>query len=374
MEDASLASVTAPPRGRLRAVKERAGLVGTLVGVAAAGVAAGVAAERLILGRTRRPTGADPYRDEPFGALPADEVCTVTTSDGLDLHVEIDGPADAPLTVVLVHGFCLDMGTFHFQRKLLKQTPGCRVVSYDQPGHGRSGRLQSGEYSIAQLARDLRQIIDETTPTGQVVLIGHSMGGMVVMALAEIAPELFDPTGAKVAGVVLVATSAGQLTFSFGLPDVLSRFRKPLLPLVAGAGRATAGVVDRARQAHTDLAWLLTRRYGFGSTKLSPTLVSYVQHMNARTPMDVVARYLRTIDDHDRRPALTRLLDSPTLVICGDQDLFTPLEHSELICQVLPEADLVVVPGAGHVVMLEHAEAVNAVLTPFIRQLMPTVK
>jgi pimeloyl-ACP methyl ester carboxylesterase len=353
------------------ATRRKVGVIGTVVGVAAAGVAAGVAAERLLLGRSRRVTDADPYKDEPFGALGADETRTVTTTDGLDLHVEIDGPADAPLTVVLVHGFCLDIGTFHFQRKLLRTIPGVRIVAYDQPGHGRSERLKDGEYSIDQLGQDLRTVIDETTPGGPVVLVGHSMGGMVIMALAEQSPELFG-VGQRVAGVALIASSAGEMSeVTFGLPRVLARVRTPLLPLITSAGKATAGVFDRARLAHTDLAWLLTKRYGFGSTKPSPALVSYVERMNASTPTDVVARYLRTIDQHNRFPALTRFEDSPTLVVVGDDDLLTPVEHAEAIIKVLPRAELVIVPDAGHVVMLEHHEAVNAVLGPFVRNLVP---
>src|SRR5262249_23637252 len=93
--------------------RSRAGLIGTLVGAAAAGVAAGVAAERLILQRKQRGVERDPYKDEPFGELTADSYRTITTDEGITLHAEIDGDARAPLTVVFVHGFCLDMGTFH---------------------------------------------------------------------------------------------------------------------------------------------------------------------------------------------------------------------------------------------------------------------
>ncbi|GAA1795743.1 alpha/beta hydrolase [Luedemannella flava] len=358
-----------PTNGRFS--KRKVGIVSAVVGVAAAGIAAGVATERILMGRNRRITDADPYKDEPFGALGADETRTVTTADGLDLHVEIDGDPAAPLTVVLVHGFCLDIGTFHFQRKLLRTIRGVRIVAYDQPGHGLSGRLRSGEYSIQQLGRDLRTVIDETTPAGPVVLVGHSMGGMVIMALAEQSPELFG-VGQRVSGVALVASSAGEMSgVTFGLPKVLAKVRTPLLPVITNAGRLTAPVWDRARQAHTDLAWMLTKRYGFGSTKVSPSLVSYVERMNASTPTDVVARYVRTIDAHNRFPALTSFEDSPTLVIVGDEDLLTPVEHAEAICRVLPLAQLVVVPNAGHVVMLEHHEAVDAVLGPFVRNLVP---
>jgi pimeloyl-ACP methyl ester carboxylesterase len=340
------------------------------VGAAAAGVAAGVAAERLVLQRKQRVGDRDPYKDEPFGELTADWYRTITTDEGITLHVEIDGDPRAPLTVVFVHGFCLDMGTFHFQRQALREVNGVRVVSYDQPGHGRSGRLERGEYTFELLASTLRQVIEEAAPSGRVVLVGHSMGGMTVMALADSNPELFKPDG-RIAAVVLVSTSAGQLgDVTFGLPQILVRFRKPLLPLVSGAGWVTAGMLDRAREASSDLARLLTRRYGFGSDKVSPALVSYVERMNSATRTESVARYLRALYTHDKTMALGALTDIPVLVICGEEDLLTPVEHSRAICAVLPDAEMVVIPEAGHVVLLEQHEAVNAVLLPFVRALV----
>jgi pimeloyl-ACP methyl ester carboxylesterase len=355
-----------------RARARRAGLIGTLVGAAAAGVAAGVAAERLVLRRRRTVAErVDPYRDEVFGIQPADEYRTVTTDEGVALHVESLGRRNAPLTVVFVHGFCLDMGTFHFQRQALTGAEGTRMVFYDQPGHGRSGRLTKGEYSIEMLGRALYRVIQATAPRGPIVLVGHSMGGMAIMALADQYPQLFRNPG-RVAGVVLMSTSAGELgTVTFGMPDVLVRFRKPLLPLISGAGWMTAGMVDRARQASTDLAWLLTRRYGFGSATPSPAVVSYVERMNSATPTEVVARYLRTLYGHDKVLALDALRDVPVLVICGEKDLLTPVSHSEEIARTLPHAELVVVPEAGHAVPLEDGDAVNAALTPFIRKLVP---
>jgi pimeloyl-ACP methyl ester carboxylesterase len=350
--------------------RRKAGIIGTLVGVAAAGVAAGVTAERLLLKRKRRGSDRDPYREEPFGAVTADDYRTVTTDEGIQLHVEIDGDRKAPLTVVFVHGFCLDMGTFHFQRRALAEVRGVRTVSYDQPGHGRSGRLDKGEYTLDLLGAALKKVIDETTPKGKIVLIGHSMGGMAIMALADARPEMFKPEG-RIAGVVLASTSAGELGgLTFGMPQVLVRFRKPLLPLISGAGWVTAGMLDRAREASTDLAWLLTRRYGFGSTRVSPSLVSYVERMNSATRTESVARYLRALYSHDKVLALSAFAKTQVLVICGSEDLLTPVEHSEAICEALPGAEMVIIPNGGHVVLLEHSEAVNAVLLPFIRKIM----
>jgi len=351
--------------------RRKAGIISTLVGAAAAGVAAGVTAERLLLRRKRRSTDRDPHRDEPFGQLRADEYRTVTSDEGIPLHVEITGDPGAPLTVIFAHGFCLDMGTFHFQRVALSGVDGVRQVCYDQPGHGRSGRLEKGEYTVDLLGAALRKVIEQTTPEGRIVLVGHSMGGMAIMSLADDNPELFKPDG-PVVGVVLISTSAGELSgVTFGMPQVLVRFRKPLLPLISGAGWVTAGMLDRAREASTDLAWLLTRRYGFGSATPSPALISFVERMNSATRTESVARYLRALYTHDKVMALGAFNEVPVLVICGDEDLLTPVEHSEAICEALPHSELVVVPNGGHVALLEHSEAVNAVLVPFVRKLLP---
>lgn len=318
--------------------------------------------------------------NEPFGHLPFDESLTVATADGLDLYVEVVEPADGvdlPLgfvppgvtidvepTLVFVHGFCLDMGTFHFQRRELSRIGDYRMVFYDQPGHGRSGHLHRGEYTLEMLARSLRTVLDETVPVGPIVLIGHSMGGMTIMALAEEFPELF---GDRIRGVVFVSSSAGKMDeINFGMPDVLARFSRQLIPLITSTGRATGTVIDAARRASSDLAWLLTRKYGFGSLHPSPALVSYVERMNARTGTEVVARYLRAIYSHARYPALEALSEVRVLAICGDHDSLTPLSHSEEIVRVLPKADLVVVPEAGHVALLERPEIVNDALIAFL--------
>ena len=70
--------------------KRTAGIVGAIVGLAAAGVATGIAVERAVVRRSKR--GDDPYADEPFDHLPYDEILTVTTADGTDIHVEVVEP------------------------------------------------------------------------------------------------------------------------------------------------------------------------------------------------------------------------------------------------------------------------------------------
>ncbi|WP_433529897.1 alpha/beta fold hydrolase [Micromonospora sp. CA-263727] len=353
------------PRPRTTAGRA-AGLVGAALGVAAAVTAAGVATERVLVRRLKADP-ADPYAREPFGESWYDAAYQLEMPDGTDIHVEVvepTRPVGGNPTVLLVHGFCLDMGTFHFQRKLLTERGEHRLVAYDQPGHGRSGRLESGEYDLVALGRTLRRVIDEVAPEGPLVLIGHSMGGMTIMALAELYPEMFDD---RVVGTVLMATSGGLLAETrLVAPALLGRVGAPMLYMAGNVTRYGGAVIDRARKSTTNVAWLLTRRYGFGTRKPSPALVSYVEQMNSRTSADTVTRYLRTIATHSRIPALAALAGTPVLVIVGDKDMITPVTHSEEIVRRLPHAEFVKIQDSGHVVMLEHADEVNAALTRFL--------
>lgn len=127
---------------------------------------------------TRRADADDPYADQDFEALDTDRSYVVTTPDGVPLAVREAGPADAPLTVVFAHGFCLRMGAFYFQRMRLSQEwgPQVRMIFYDQRGHGRSGEAPPDTYTVTQLGRDLETVLQVLVPQGPVVLVGHSMG------------------------------------------------------------------------------------------------------------------------------------------------------------------------------------------------------
>ncbi|MDM4720760.1 alpha/beta hydrolase [Micromonospora sp. WMMA1363] len=339
------------------------------VGVAAAGLAAGVATERALIRRFKTdPT--DPYAGEDFGEQRYDETLCLEMPDGTDIHVEVvepTRPVPGNPTIVLVHGFCLDMGTFHFQRQVLAARGEHRVIAYDQPGHGRSGRLETGEYDLTVLGRTLRAVIDRTAPEGPLVLVGHSMGGMAIMAFAELFPDMF---GDRVVGTVLMATSGGLLAETkLVAPALLGRVGAPVLYMMSNAARYGGTVIDRARKSTTNVAWLLTRKYGFGTRRPSPALVSYVEKMNSRTSADTVTRYLRTLATHSRFPALAALSGTPVLVVVGDKDMITPVMHSEEIVRRLPHAEFVKIPDSGHVVMLEHADEVNAALARFLENL-----
>lgn len=343
--------------------RRTAGIVGAVAGAVALGAAAGLAAERYAIGRTR--LAPDPEADEPFFALPADRVLTVVADDGVPLHVEEVGPDDAAVTVIFCHGYTLQMAAWHFQRKALAAEGLGKLVFWDLRSHGKSGRSGGRRSTIEQLGKDLRAVL-ETCATGKVVLVGHSMGGMTIMALAEQAPELF---GEQVVGVALVATSPGKLAeVTFGLPARFTRLGRYAMPVLTRGMKIQPGMFERGRRLGTDFAYVVTRRGSFGSRDVPPSLVGLTEAMIAATPVDVIAEFYPTFLDHDMLAALPVLAGVETLVLVGSEDVVTPVSHSREIAAAVPNAQLVVVEGAGHMVQLERHELVTLQLQALVRR------
>ena len=335
----------------------QAGRLGGLLGLVATGAAVGLVAERYLVGRARlRP---DPDQGEPFFALPADRVRTVLADDGVALHVEEVGPADAPLTVVFCHGYTQQLAVWHFQRQALSGGPQ-RLVFWDHRSHGRSGRSAPERATIDQLGHDLAAVLQACAPDGPVVLVGHSMGGMTIMALADQHPELF---GGQVVGGALMSTSAGKLSqVTFGLPAAITPVTRRALPFVTRGMRRRPQRFELTRRLGTDLAYVVAKRMAFGTGDVSPSVVEFVEKMTAQCPVDVIAEFYDTFTSHDKLAALDVLRGLPVVVIVGSRDLLTPETHSRAMADALPDAELVVVDGAGHMVQLEQPAQVTAQL------------
>ncbi|MFJ4269726.1 alpha/beta fold hydrolase [Streptomyces coelicoflavus] len=357
------------------------GIAGVAIGVVAAGAAAGVAIERLTVGRGMRQKARLALDSAgPYGGLRGTPG-TAYAEDGTELYYEVDDldpaadaevhraprrrrlfgrRAPAPVTVVFSHGYCLNQDSWHFQRAALRGV--VRTVHWDQRSHGRSGRgvaqTRDGRpVSIEELGRDLKAVIDAAAPEGPIVLVGHSMGGMTVMALADAFPDLISE---RVVGVALVGTSSGRLgEVNFGLPVAGVNAVRRVLPGVLKALGQRAELVEKGRRATADLFAGIIKRYSFASRDVDPAVARFAERMIESTPIDVVAEYYPAFNDHDKTEALARFADLPVLVLAGVRDLVTPSEHSEAIAGLLPDAELVLVPDAGHLVMLEHPELVT---------------
>ena len=345
---------------RLVSAGRAAGSVGAALGVAAVGAAVGFAAERYVVGRSLR--GDDPYAHEKFGSLRGVPK-TVETADGVLLHVEVDGdPSASPLTVVFTHGYALNQDSWHFQRRDLAGR--ARLVFWDQRSHGRSGRAPEGSVTFERLGRDLGEVIDQVVPDGPLVLVGHSMGGMTVLALAATRPDVFRD---RVGGVALISMSAHLDRVSLGLPGPLGRLTHRAAPGVVAALARRPELVERSRRAGSDLGYVLTRRYSFVKGG-SPALVEFTASMNASTPIEVIAEFLSVFSDHDDRAALREFGDMPVLVVGAVGDLLTPVEHSRELAEQLPGASYVEVADAGHMVLFERHDVVTAQLAELLNR------
>jgi pimeloyl-ACP methyl ester carboxylesterase len=331
-----------------------AGLAAAAAGTVLAGGAAAALAQR----RSVRDRRVASVSEDVFGTLRS-APAVVTATDGIRLHAEVDepdGPVDGP-TIVFVHGYALNLDCWHFQRAHYRGR--LRTVFYDQRSHGRSERSPAGHATIEQLGHDLRSVIDQLVPEGPVVLVGHSMGGMTVMALAEHYPDVF---GARVVGVGLVSTSAGGLhshrVLGRYLPDRLMREVTPrAMALLARA----PGLVDGARRTGSDIGFLATSKFAFGS-EVPTSYVEFVDEMLAQTPFEVIAEFFPNFDTLDKFDVLQAFEKIPAVIVCGTDDVMTSIGHSRKMASRIRGVELVEVPGAGHMVILESHEQVDAAL------------
>ncbi|MEQ7126395.1 alpha/beta hydrolase [Actinopolymorpha sp. B11F2] len=330
---------------------------GVLAAGAAAGAAAGIAVERYVVGRRRN---RDADGEERLGSRRGVPVI-VKTRDGIELYAEVDEPAHDigadPLTVVFCHGWALNLDCWHFQRAAVAGT--ARTVFFDHRSHGRSGRSPRELCNVDQLGTDLAEVLEAVAPEGPLVLIGHSMGGMAILALADQQPEIFAE---RVVGAALLASSAGGLDrVTLGVPGPVGRLVHRLAPAVVAAIARAPNLIEHGRKAGSDVGYLLTKHYSFG-TKVPAARVEFVAEMLAATPIDVVADFYPGFAVHDKYDALEALNGVETLVMGGRDDLITPVEHSREIADRHPAADYVELSDAGHMFIIEHPEIVNAAL------------
>jgi pimeloyl-ACP methyl ester carboxylesterase len=274
----------------------------------------------------------------------------------VQLHVEFAGNPDAPLTVVLTHGFTARLAEWEPQVRALGDR--ARIVLWDQRGHGRSSWTRLTAATIDRTGRDLGQVLDAVVPQGPVVLAGHSMGGMSIMALARQRPELF---GGRVVGVLLLATSAGGLVQDGLLGRAIGLLRRlHLLRLWLWLMQLTAPLLERYRRRGTLAGRWFTRRYLFGRRDADRASVRRVQDLLEETPYPVVMAFYATFLDHDETAALPVLARVPVTVVAAADDRLTPAAHGRRMAELIGDAaELVVVPGAGHSVNLTRSQEVD---------------
>jgi len=329
--------------------------------VVTAGIAAGTLAGGVI-GRTvvRRNRHPDPEADEPLGQLPPEDLGTVRSFDGTELAVRAAGDPAAPV-LVFAHGFSLDLTTWHYQWTSLSDR--FRCVLFDFRSHGRSGPAARGDLSLAAMAHDLASVIDATAGAGRAVVVGHSMGGMTVLQMAESRPDMFT---ARLAGVVLTGTAAAGL-FRGAMGSVTDLLR-PRLGSIRGAAQRVNRVRRYVVSRPGDLGGLAARLTQFGPDA-SHHIVDHVVGLAAQAPSAVWTDGLVGIMDMDLRHAV-RHVRVPALVVVGEHDRVTPPAFAVELAGDLPDGRLEMIPGAGHVPMMERHEEFNIALGAFAGEVL----
>lgn len=324
---------------------------------AGAAVAAGLVLDQMA-SRRRDPS----HEGEQLGSLRG-TLRTIRADDGLLLHGEIDEVAPYgsvashadQATVVFVHGFSLTLDCWHFQRAAFRGKR--RMVFYDQRSHGRSERSTLENATIDQLGRDLRAVIDQLAPDEKVVLVGHSMGGMSIVALAEHYPELF---GDRVVGIALISTTAGgtrtHKMLSRFIPDAIGR-RAVERALILASQRER--VLELARQGSSPFSQFVVKEFAFGDEPVPSSYAAFVDRMIASHPLKVLVEFIPEFDALDKFHVVKAFERIPCWIMCGTKDKLTSIGHSRKLHAHIDGSHLVEFSGGGHMPILEFRHRVN---------------
>ncbi|QGU07899.1 AB hydrolase superfamily protein YdjP [Corynebacterium occultum] len=280
-------------------------------------------------------------------------------SEGIRVYYYRSGPVDATTTVVFVHGFTLAAESYYLQVKHLRQHhPEVACLLLDLRGHGQTGAVAAPKCTIDGLAHDVRETIAQQAPEGRLILVGHSLGGLAVLAaLRQMLVE--DPAcHARVAGVTLVSTSIESLSAQ-GIPQILA---SPLADRVMEAVEASP---DDARQVREAAAKFLAPTLATAVFKRSTDyeLVEFHAAMIHETPLTSFVGFFDDLQEHGELDAVPALQGIPGFIITGEKDEVTPLSQAERLWEVWPEAWFQIAAGAGHMLILEAPDIVNQAIS-----------
>lgn len=337
-----------------------------LFGVAAvaAGGMAGAALEEVLYRRVlRRP---DPESKEPIGSVPGTTEW-VGSFDGTRLYTRSYGPRDATGSLVFAHGITENHLIWHYLVRDLRADGRFRLVVYDCRGHGHSGPARGPDGTTAfdshTLGADLGAVIDATT-SGPVVAIGHSLGGMT--ALSRLVLERKERE--RIAGgVVMCSTFTAELAGWRGRGNPAQRTFERLGDVVRRIAGDDAKRIDRVRTGATDLALILARAL-FGKDP-SPRHIAVAFHMFETTPSQTLAAAvdLASFNVHAQLSAI----DVPIMIVAGSRDILTPPFLSKEMAARIPDSELVILDGCGHMAPFERHDEVVAHVRKFAERVLP---
>jgi pimeloyl-ACP methyl ester carboxylesterase len=262
-------------------------------------------------------------------------VPVVLREDGAKIAWEADGPEDAP-AVLLIMGLAWPAASWHRQVPALAER--YRVIRIDNRGAGNTGDVPGAPYTVETMAADCLAVLDEAGAE-QAHVVGISMGGLMGQELALSAPE-------RVRSLCLMATHPG-ITHAVINPDAMEMLQK----------RATMTPAEAAEAS-------IPYNYGPATARERIEEDWAVRFPLAATNEGYLAQAMGTSQwsGYDRIQTIT----TPTLVLHGEIDRLVPLANGEILAERIPGAELVVVPGANHVLTTDEPEQVNKTLLEWL--------
>ncbi|GMN02642.1 alpha/beta fold hydrolase [Erythrobacter sp. MTPC3] len=271
----------------------------------------------------------------------------VEIGSGVRVHLRDEGPRGAP-AIVLLHGSNSDLHTWDEWANGLSAD--YRVIRFDQVGHGLTGGDPDDDYSIANFVEDIGEVAD-ALDLDRFVLGGNSMGGKHALAFAAAYPE-------RVGGLVLVDASGGPIPdevrndeadddggggnigFTIARLPGINKIAEQITPrsLIAQSLEQTVSVKEVVDDAMIDRYWELLRFPG----NRAATLARFSANYDPLTEAQIAA------------------IQAPTLIIWGDEDRLIPLSAGRWLDQTMPNSDLVVYDGVGHLPQKEVPDATLA--------------
>lgn len=296
-------------------------------------------------------------RDEPK-PIRSDRVQRLIRPDGSEIHVEFYGPDRAP-TIILTHGWGPDSTVWYYAKKQL--TDQFRVIVWDLPGLGKSKKPKNRNYSLEKFAQDLQAVLS-IAGEEPVIILGHSMGAMMLLTFCRLFPEQL---GQRVAGLVFVDGTYTNPLKTAILSKLLLALQKPLLEPLLHLAIALSPLLHLASWlSYLNGSTLLTTEIsGFTGTETRGQL-NFSSLIGIKASPGVLARGVLAMFKFDETATLPKI-NIPMLVVVGKSDIATRPFASKLISKEVPQAELSVLSPGGHMVLMERNQEFAEVVRLF---------
>ena len=288
----------------------------------------------------------------------------IAGEDGSELHAELYGNPESP-AVVLTHGWGMNSTTWHYLKRRLAET--FRLVAWDLPGLGESGAPKNEDFSLEKLAHDLDRVI-EAAGKDRVVLVGHSIGGMIILTWCRLFPERL---ARRVAGIVLANTTYTNPVRTTTGSGFFSAIQKPVLePILTVISWLWPLVWLMNWLSYLNgTAHIVSIFTGFAGSETRGQL-DFATRLGVLASPRVLARGVLAMFRFHERETLSAIR-VPVLILSGHLDRLTIPEASASMRSQIPQATHRQLEPAGHASLLERHDEFVQRIAEFVDECRP---